>query len=148
MAEAITRQPRSEEVRQERRRKRGSTVHFGMKLDVPDGTIDRNTYVGRWVNDTPGRIQKMMDDDWDKVPVDGASVEARVVSTGTGKPVEAVLMRKRKDWYAEDQKEKMKPLDEMDAEIRRGKAHEKNEPALAGDGVYTPNGVNIIERQR
>lgn len=138
---------RADEVRQERRRKPGSTAHYGLKLSVPEEQLDRKTYEYRWVNDSPGRVQRMKDEDWDPAPeaANGASVEKRVVGTDAGKPTSGVLMRKRREWYADDQKEKMRPLNEMDAEIRRGKNHERTEPGTSGPDIYTPGGVNTID---
>lgn len=138
---------RADEVRNERRRKPGSTVHYGLKLSVPEEQLDRTTYEYRWVNDSPGRVQRMKDEDWDPAPEasNGASVEKRVVGTDAGKPTSGILMRKRKDWYGDDQKEKMRPLNEMDAEIRRGKNHERTEPGMSGPEIYTPGGVNTID---
>ena len=146
MADAATRPNRAEEVRQERRRKPGNTTHSGIKLGVPEEHLDRKTYEYRFVNDTGTRVQGLKDNDWDPVGLEGASTESRFVGTDSGKPVKAVLMRKRKDWYDADQKEKRKPLDEMEQAILRGVAH-KNEADLKGDGVaYTPGDGNSISR--
>ena len=60
----------------------------------------------------------------------------------SGKPYNMVLMRKRKDWFDADQKEKQKPLDEMDRAIREGRPHSGTE--LKGSDVYTPDGGNKI----
>ena len=140
-----TRATRSDEVRQERRRKPGSTVDYGVKLGVPEEHLDRNTYEYRWANDTGNRVAGLKADDWDPAPIEGRSVEKRHVGTDSGKPNSAVLLRKRKDWYDADQKEKRKPLDEMDKAIKRGTAH-RAESDLSGDTSYTPNGANTIER--
>lgn len=143
--EANVRPSRAEEVRQERRRKPGSTVHYGIKLSVPEDQLDRNTYVYRHVNDVGNRIAQMEAEDWDKAPLDGNSVSARHVGTDEGgKSIPAVLMRKRKDWYNADQKEKQKPLDEIDEAIRRGTAHQKSGEGELSGVAYTP-GTNSIE---
>lgn len=136
--QAAERPNRAETERRERRKKRGSTVISGLKLHVDKSELDP-AYEYRWVNDTPGRVQQMTNDDWDKVEGRGE----QHVGVDSGHSVKAVLMRKRKDWYEDDQKEKMKPLDEIDASIRRG-AHHK-EPELAGEVAYTP-GTNSISR--
>ena len=96
------------------------------------------------MNDKGSRVQEMVANDYDPAPVDGRSTEARVVGFDGGRPIKAVLMRKRKDWYEDDQKEKRKPLDEMEAAIKRGHAH-SNEAELKGDIAYTP-GTNTIDR--
>lgn len=150
MAEANQRPTRADEVRQERRRKRGSTVVSGLKLHVPTDKLDQR-FEYRWVNDVPGRVQQMTDNDWDRVEDPSiasgvGSVPTVHVSGSSATPMSAVLMRKRKDWYEDDQKEKNKPLDEIDAAIRRGTVHERNEADLRGDVAYTPNGSNHVSR--
>jgi len=149
MADAV-KTTRADEVRQERRKKRGATVHTGIKLSVDESKLDRSTFQYRYVNDKGGRVQQLAAVDWDPAP-EGAKEDASGTITAThagveeGKPFNAVLMRKRKDWFETDQKEKQRPLDEMDEAIRRGNVnHKANE--LHGPGVYTPGGVNIIER--
>lgn len=145
MAEA-----RAAKVQQERRRKRGDTVVTGLKLHVDKEAKDPD-YVYRWVNDTPGRVQQFYNNDWDKVEMDGntdgaGSIPTKHVGTDSGRPIEAVLMRKRKDWFEADQKEKRQALDAVDDAIRRGVQHEKNEPELTGGVAYTPGGSNTINR--
>jgi hypothetical protein len=149
----MTRENRATEERTERRKKRGETVLSGINLAVDESKLDRNNYEYRWVNDKGARMAQMHADDWDPAP-EGAvlgsdedvSAQSKVVGTDEGKPYRAVLMRKRKQWYAEDQKEKQRPLDEMDNAIRRGANHQKEAPELSGDVAYTPNGVNTISR--
>jgi hypothetical protein len=143
MSETQTKPTRAEEMRSQRRRTPGATVHSGIKLGVDPKKLDPR-YEHRWVNDKGTRVQEMAANDYDPAPMDGRSTETRVVGFDSGKPVEAVLMRKRKDWYAEDQKEKRKPLDEMEQAIKRGHAH-SNEAELRGDVAYTP-GTNTIDR--
>ena len=141
---------RSEETKRERRRKRGSTVMPGINLAVDESKLDRANYEYRWVNDKGPRMQQMHSDDWDPAPEAAAlqnegegTVQKKVVgSTDDGKPYNAVLMRKPKDWYAEDQKEKMKPMEDWDNQIRRGNAHQESE---LREGAYTP-GSNTIDR--
>ena len=138
---------RADEVRQERRRKPGSTVNYGVKLGVPEDHLDPQ-YEHRWVNDVGNRVASLEADDWDKAPMEGRSVEKRHVGTDSGRPTSAVLMRKRKEWYEDDQKEKRKPLDEMDKAIKRGTAHRSSgEAELSGDVAYTP-GTNSIDTPR
>jgi activator of 2-hydroxyglutaryl-CoA dehydratase len=147
MTDETTRPTRADEVRQERRRKPGETTHYGVKLHVPEDKKDpRYTY--RHVNDTGDRIEAMKAEDWDPAPIDGKSVTSRHVGTDAGgKSIKAVLMRKQKAWYEADQKEKRKPLDEMEEAIKRGTAHtSSNEPELAGAVAYTPGGGNTIGR--
>jgi hypothetical protein len=148
MADERNRPNRAEEVRRERRHKPGKTVLDGLRLAVDETKLDKKNFEYRWVNDAPGRVQRMHDRDWDPATEQvgaGAegTVQSKVVGTADGKPVNGVLMRKHKDWYREDQKAKQAPLNEMDKAIREGINH-RNEPALR-DGAYTPNGGNVIE---
>jgi hypothetical protein len=152
---------RAETVRQERRRKPGSIANPGIKLSVDESRLDRNTYHYRHVNDVGNRVAQLEAQDYDivrdgEVKPDGAGLGSVPTTHGgiddSGKPYGMVLMRKRKDWFEADQKEKQKPLDEMEQAIRRGNpTHKGND--LKGSGVYTPGadefnpgGVNILER--
>ena len=136
---------RAEEMRQERRRKPGETTHYGLKLHVPESKKDP-AYVYRHVNDVGDRVEMMKENDWDVAPMDGQSVTSRHVGeTGAGTPAKAILMRKRRDWYEDDQKEKRKQLDDIEAAIKRGSGSQ-----LAGENdlsgvTYTP-GTNSISR--
>jgi len=143
MAEVASRGNRAEETRRERRKKPGSTVAAGLKLHIPEDQLDRKKFAYRWVNDTPGRVQRMHDEDWDPAPVNDASTETRFVGTDGGKPTNAVLMQKPKDWYDADQKEKNKGAEELDRQITRGTAHKNN--GLSGDEFYTPDAGNSVK---
>ncbi len=150
---------RAEAVRQERRKKPGQTAHAGIRLAVDESKLDRKTYQYRHVNDKDGRVQRLEAEDWDIAP-EGAKADSNSLGTVTstqvgvidGKPYNAVLMRKRKDWFEADQKDKQKPLDATETAIKRGNPnHAAND--LKGPGVYTPGsdddnpgGVNIFER--
>lgn len=150
---------RAEAVRQERRKKPGQTAHPGIHFAVDESKLDRKTFQYRFVNDKDGRVQRLHNEDWDVAP-EGAkddsnslgSVSSAQAGVIEGKPYSAVLMRKRKDWFEADQKEKQQPLDAIETAIKRGNPnHQGND--LKGAGVYTPGadeqnpgGVNIFER--
>lgn len=144
---------RADEVRRERRRKPGSTTLSGIKLSVDESALDRKNYHYRFVKAGDGnRINQLYGQDYDVAP-EAAKPDSNSVGTvnsahgGTGEngaPYDMVLMRKPKDWFDADQKEKQAPLDAMDEAIRRGQDHAKNE--LRGPGVYTPDAGNSIER--
>lgn len=144
---------RAETIRTERRRKPGATVLSGLKLGIPEEMLDRSNFEYRWANDKGNRVAQLTADDWDAVsePVkadsDGSgSVQTKIVGTDGGKPVSAILMKKRKDWYLADRKESQKPLDETDEAIRRGVNHQKDSPELSGGVGYTPGGQNTVSR--
>lgn len=151
---------RAETVRQERRKKPGQTAHPGIHLSVDESKLDRKTYQYRFVNDQDNRVQRLEAQDWDVAPEGGAKPDSNSVGTlssahaglADGKPYNTVLMRKRKDWFETDQKEKQQPLDAIETAIKRGNPnHSGND--LKGAGVYTPgadesnpSGVNIFEK--
>lgn len=148
-----TKPTRADEVRNERRRKPGNTVQAGVRLTVDESKLDRQNYEYRWVNDDGARMSRMHSEDWDPAP-EGAVTDSHSAGTvgaklaGTdkeGKPMNAVLMRKRKDWYRDDQKEKQDGLNVTEHGIKTGTAHQSTgEPAL-NEGVYTPDGGNKID---
>ena len=147
---------RANEVRQERRKKPGQTAHAGIHLSVDESKLDRKTFQYRYANDQDSRVQRLEAEDWDVAP-EAAKPGLGTVSTAhagvaDGKPYNAVLMRKRRDWFDTDQKEKQKPLDAIETAIKRGNPN-SDAATLKGAGVYTPGadeqnpgGVNIIER--
>lgn len=143
---------RAEEIRQERRRQPGATVMAGIKLAVDETKLDRKTFEYRWAKDFGGRMPQLHSEDWDAAPENAVIGSSGAGSVGTkiggtdeaGKPYNMVLLRKRKDWFKADQKEKQLPLNEMDDAIRRGDNHLKDNPE-AKDGFYTPGGQNAVE---
>lgn len=155
MTEETTKPTRAEEVRQERRRKPGSLASAGYKLGVDESKLDRKNYHYRFVNDKDGRVQQLYAQDYDPAPEVGAKQDTNGLGTvntaqagvADGKPFNAVLMRKPIRMHEEDQKEKQKPLEEMEEAIRRGADHGKsNAPASQVQSAYTPGGANTIER--
>lgn len=128
-------------------RKRTPLGQFRAKLST-DGLDIPADKVARWVNDKPGRVRQAQEGGYQLVrdpnkddslvgedPLRaqglGDSVSAIVGETEGGQPMLAYLMVIDKDLYDEDQAEKQKPLDDMDAAIRRGAV----EP---GEGQYVP----------
>lgn len=145
---------RADEIRANRRMKPGSVANPGIKLSVDEKKLDRDNFEYRFVNDRDGRVQQLEQRDWDVVRDEGAKEDSNSVGSlasahagnADGKPFNAILMKKHKVLYEDDMKARQQPLDEMDAAIRGGKNHETIAEGLKGAGVYTPNGVNIIER--
>jgi hypothetical protein len=124
------------------------------KLSVPDGLIPPNK-VGRWVNDLPGRIQQALDGGYNFIedPLakvgDGpenqrdplATKVSRVMDRETG--MKGYLMAISKKLYDQDQKEKNRQLDEIDADIKRGNV----EGQVGQDGRYIPSsGISITTK--
>lgn len=136
---------RVEETKQRRRRREGMGPERNLKLTIPDKDPD---YEYRWVNNRPGRVHQLTkNDDWDVAPEQNGpglgTVGERTVDKSTGE--QAILLRKRKEFYDEDQREKEKLLKARDDAMRRGPLPD---PAGAGgDGdksTYVPSGRNIV----
>lgn len=134
---------RVEEVQQRRRRREGMGPERNLKLAVPDK--DPN-YEYRWVNNRPGRVHQLTkNDDWDVAPEQNGpglgTIGERTVDKTTGE--QAILLRKPKEFYDEDQREKEKLLKSRDDAMRRGP------PTAPADGdgddkTYVPGGRNIV----
>ncbi len=145
---------RADEVRQERRKRPGLEAYSGINLTVDETRLERKTYQYRFVNDQPGRVAKLHSLDWDPAPEAakpdtnsmGSLASAHGGLDDDGRPFNTILMRKRKDWFEADQKEKQKPLDAMEEAIRRGNPNHSANKDLRGPGVYTPDTGNTIER--
>lgn len=144
---------RADEVRQTRRRKPGSSSTVGLKLSLDEGKLDRKNNHYRFARSTGGRIESLIANDYDIAP-EGAKSDGNSLGTvnsvhggvdDAGKPYDLVLMRKRRDWFEEDQKEKLKPLDEMDEAIRRNNPNHKGNDLRGSPQVYAP-GNNTIDR--
>jgi hypothetical protein len=153
MAREAERLTRAEETRRERRMTPGAVLASGEKLSLDETRLDRNLYTYRWVKDEGTRVEILKKRDWDLVDDEAAktdgtglgSVPSQIGGVGeSGKPYGLVLMKKYRDWHDNDQKLKRKPLDAMEAAIRKGTVQEQaGEPELAGVS-YTP-GTNALD---
>ena len=153
--------PRKEQVKRERRRKRGPLDALHLKLSVNEKHLDRNNFEYRWINDTGARVQQMFEQDWETVPDPDQQVKPDGDGAGTniekyagqqehGGVMKSVLVRKPIDWHKEDQAEKQNRLDEIDASINRGKAA-ANDPQgseIAGKHGYVPDAGISIQNNR
>ncbi len=123
------------------------------------GNMDPN-YEYRWINDEPGRVHNLTKrDDWDVVTDEmlgdrhekdrgvGSGVE-RVVDRVTGK--RAILVRKPKDFVAEDRAKAQRAVDEMDQMIKHGHVPAKGDerPLTPGANAYVPAGGIVIQDGR
>lgn len=122
------------------------------KMAVKD---KQDGYVYRWINDTVGRIQDAQNGGYEFVAnavVGEGDITNRNQSVGSdrvsrivgkddnGNPTTAYLMRIKQEWYKEDQGNKQKVLDDLDAALKRGQA----KPV---DNGYIPaQGINIGAR--
>jgi hypothetical protein len=118
-----------EEAQERRRRRDGGVV--GRRLGIADENLDFNTFVYRFVNDSPARLfSKTKQDDWDIVTNDGEAIEdsadlgnavTRVVGVKPdGSPLMAYLCRKPKKFHEEDAARSQAELDKQLTELQRG----------------------------
>lgn len=153
-------------VQAERRRKRHSNNGFNQNLYISDELItkfDQSGFKLRWMNDTKNNLMRQYNNDWEFVTNDEIAgftvgvgsfdkntstdnrVSVLVGSQETGAAIRAYLMKKNKDFYAEDQSEKLRPVREVEALIKSGKF----KPSGAEDtgNTYVPrDGIKITER--
>lgn len=115
-------------------------IPIGAKRDVLSVDDVPKGYIDRWVNDTPGRIQKFKDAGYEHVEsgsdgasgVDSTDSVQGVVSRDVGKGVTAYRMRQRLDYYTEDQAEKQRNVDSTEESMRR-KKNETRSDGLSGE---------------
>lgn len=115
---AFVREDRANEVRQERRRRRAGDLDAGMvlRLDLPPGLEEKYPNDEfRWVNDEGNRVHVLTTkDDYDIVP----EVEGRPVGTTVdGKPINAVLLRKPKEFAEADRREKLDRINRQEKAV-------------------------------
>lgn len=114
-----------------------------MPFKVPRG------YVGRWVNDMPGRIAQMIERGYDFVDAEGVIVEMAgksvesdrrvclTVDRGTG--LRAYAMVISQEYHDEDQAFKRRQNEDIMAAVKGGQGARE-----AGDGRYSPD---MVERK-
>lgn len=145
--ETRTRKPRTEEVKERRRRRESLGADRNLKLHVPESEKDEN-FVYRWVNEKPGRVAQLHGEDWDvvsKEEIDSNSIGTnvkRVADRYSGE--NAVLMRKPKEYHEADKLEKKKALDKVEEALRVGAP--ASPEGLSGPQAYVPGGKNTIGR--
>ena len=102
---------------------RKKRIPVGTARDILAVNNQDPNYVYRWVNDTPGRIQKFKDGGYEVVTADVEVGENTVdrntklgsaVTKAVGGVLTAVLMRIPREWYNEDQKAKEDSLAEKE----------------------------------
>jgi hypothetical protein len=156
-AEAPATPKRTEEQRAQRRR-RADTTHEGTgRLSVREDLLDRKKFTYRWINDTAGRIEAMTKrDDWDivtdpDIKVDGknegAQVRELVGKHPDGSPQYSYLCKKPLDWHREDRAKKMREVNQLEADLKRGVS--KGAGALSADNAsaYIPAGGISLESE-
>jgi len=140
---------RPERVAAERKRRKARGV--GYKLQIPKENLDLDRYVYRYANDVGSRIYDLTEND-DYVPVsqddnaivDGAQLGATIAKTvtrddGNGAPVKAVLLKKRRDWWREEQREIAEEEREKFTQMRDG----KDPDGSRAPGTYALDGNSL-----
>ena len=146
---------RSETIKAERRR-RNTDALGGQRRKLTHGEVDRENFAYRWVNDVGNRVQDLtVNDDWEVVhdrsgtlKVDGTGtgteVSAHVGNGDNGRPMRALLLRKKKDWYEDDKMAAQRRIDETEAAIKQGAT-----PGVDGEGLrQTREGIQLQHGSR
>ena len=138
-------------------KKRGDRTDTKRKERVPVGVKQYKLKsehspgkIGRWVNDTEGRLNRFRQGGYEHVDdpdatesTDGlGSKKCKVVDKNTG--MKAYLMEIDKDLYDEDQAAKQGELDKIDNRIRTGTIN--NQLGRAGY-THDEDGVDLIKYQ-
>lgn len=136
---------RAEETRRARRRRDDANLDrmAGLKLAIPHDIqeqANREGKVLRWVLDTPGRMQQMQADDWDKVP------EVASVAANRDTDEQLVLCSKYKDWYDADQQATANVLNEQEKSLKRGEKISPDDKRQQSTSYVVPG--NRISRER
>ena len=109
-------------------------------------------YQYRWVNVTKNRVQRLYNRDWDQVSEEevGFSTERHAdIAPGAREDTRAVLMRKRKDWFNDDQRAKQSRIDDQmkraatGEEIISGKGQDEG-GGLRPEHAYKPKDTNVL----
>jgi hypothetical protein len=140
---------RDEVVTEKRRRRTANDTGVQLRLALPEDKLDRNQYAYRWVNDTPGRLAMLHQQDWDVVGDEelGAdySNERHADVAQNRVALKTRLMRKPIDLFIEDHAAKQTALDD---EMKAAELGQKvlNGPDGNGRGLevgqpttYTPS---------
>lgn len=141
----MSREPRNEVTRQER----AERLPLGIKRSKLAVHDKDPGYEYRWVNDEAGRLHdaetggyefvtdaKVGQGDLGNRNASIGGRVSRIVGKGEGgHPITAYLMRIKKEWYLADQKAKQRPLDEVDAALKRGQAKPVDNAYIPAQGI-------------
>lgn len=148
----MPRTTRSDEVKQERRRRTSSASGRRTRLTLDESQLDKN-YEYRWIKNTPERVSELtVHDDWDfvqdrdnKIKSDGTgmgadvSIHAGVGANGASEKL--VLVRKLKAYADEDRAAKAAHIDRTENSLRQGDL--QSSEAASGPNFYQPKSGGI-----
>ncbi len=142
---------RAKEARSERRRRinddplNGVQFHLGVPPHIKEGENSEDYYAYYWANDDKGRLQYLTEqDDWDFVEDRNADKDSRNKGGGTrlertvgrgrdGNPIRAVLLRKKRQYYDEDQARLLSKLDARRKRLRETQDDGSGAGIMSGD---------------
>lgn len=151
---------RAEQVASERRRRHDdSPTGFSSKFQIAGR--DDATYRYHWALDEPGRVQTLLEQDWDfvegKVHAEsadqtpqGTRMQRHGMTSENGQSIQHVAMRKLRKYDEEDDAREQRINDERMAAIQRGQPVTHSGEAIgkvAGSRTYTPDGGISITRE-
>lgn len=144
MGEATrARETRQDENQAQRRRRQPGTIDRmdELTLAIPENVSSENPdHTFRWALDNPKRIHGLtVKDDWDVV--EGVAPIADHVGK-TGQQVNLVLLKKRKEFWEEDQRAKAAILKEQERAMMSAKANDPNDDRPEAVS-YVPEGNRI-----
>lgn len=117
--------PSSELAKRRAERKARGENNYGpqKRLTTAGAVLDHENYQYRWENDETGRIAQMQNAEWEIVTEDelnGLTNDRHAGLNREGKAMNAVLMKKYKPWFEEDQAEKLKESQAYEEQVRKG----------------------------
>jgi hypothetical protein len=132
--------------RREDRKGRGLVDHgFTKRFGLDESRLDHANYRWRWVNDTPGNVAALTSREWEVVSdtdIGGQEAARNAGFAADNRPTKAVLMRKWKEWFDEDQKAALELHRKTTADMMRGKSEKTRAPDSDGhDYAVTSNRV-------
>lgn len=143
------------------RRRKGALGGAKRRLAVNEAQLDRSNYDYRFINDDPGRVYSLtQEDDWEIVPDPsrttkedadglGAGISKVVGKDDHGRPVSAFLVRKPKHFADADKQAKQDQIDRQMAQIRSGPSPEQGGIGAKPGASYVPSeGIKIEDGAR
>lgn len=144
---------RAEQTKTERRRRNSNALGGGRQKLSISGELDTQNFSYRWVNDEGNRLHDLTtNDDWEVVSdrsgalkPGGSGVGSEVAQPvgvgGDGRQTRAVLLRKPKDYYNDDESAKQRRIDETESGLKAGAV-----PGSDGDkSTYVPKSGIVFE---